>query len=111
MRISDWSSDVCSSDLPLPTYDDSLPKDSDKNLYLWIQDGWQTELKSVIAEARSQSADNPTLFIYLPAAHRTELSNTIVALEAAGKPLQRKRSEERRVGNECVSTCRSGWSQ
>src|SRR5690606_33556976 len=62
---------------PLPTYDDNLPKDSDKDLYLWIQDGWQTELKSVIAEARSKSADNPTLFIYLPAEHRTELSNTI----------------------------------
>lgn len=49
-----------------PTYDDSLPKDNDKNLYLWIQDGWQTEEKSVIAEAKAKGTDNPTLF-YLPA--------------------------------------------
>src|SRR3546814_10800027 len=107
MRISDWSSDVCSSDLPLPTYDDSLPKDSDKNLYLWIQDGWQTELKSVIAEARSQSADNPTLFIYLPAEHRTELSNTIVALEAAGNTLQRKGSPSTEEGRDAQRSMES----
>src|SRR3546814_2975400 len=27
-----------------------------------------------------------------------------------GKPARRERSEERRVGKECVSTCRSRWS-
>src|SRR5690606_26027380 len=66
-----------------PTYDESLPKDHDKNLYLWIQDGWQTDEKSVIAEAKAKSADNPTLFVFLPAQHKTELTNAIVALEAA----------------------------
>lgn len=73
-----------------PTYDDSLPKDHDKNLYLWIQDGWQTEEKSVIAEAKAKSADNPTLFTFLPAQHKTELTNAIVALEAARTTLQKK---------------------
>lgn len=34
-----------------PTFDETLPKDNDKSLYLWIQDGWQTDEKSVIAEA------------------------------------------------------------
>src|SRR3546814_5893745 len=67
MRISDWSSDVCSSDLwvrmPLPF--------ALNHINLWLlrdqidgRDGW-----------------------------------TIV-----------DRSEERRVGEECVSTCRSRWS-
>src|SRR3546814_10997676 len=28
-----------------------------------------------------------------------------------GKPGRTTRSEERRVGKECVSTCRSGWAQ
>ena len=92
---------------PLPTYDDNLPKDSDKNLYLWIQDGWQTELKSVIAEARSQNADNPTLFIYLPAEHRTELNNTIVALEAAGNTLQRKGSPSTEEGRDAQRSMES----
>ena len=73
-----------------PTFNDTLPKDNDKNLYLWIQDGWQTEEKSVIAESKAKSADNPTLFAFLPAQHKTELTNAIVALEAARATLQKK---------------------
>jgi thioredoxin-like negative regulator of GroEL len=42
-----------------PTYDDTLPKDHDKSLYLWIQDGWQTEEKSVIAEPRPRAPTTP----------------------------------------------------
>jgi hypothetical protein len=83
-----------------PTYDDALPKDSEKNLYLWIQDGWQTEEKSVIAEAKSRSADNPTLFVFLPAEHKTELTNAIVALEAAGTTLQKKGSPSTEEGRD-----------
>jgi hypothetical protein len=73
-----------------PTYDETLPKDSDKALYLWIQDGWQSDQKSVIAEARSKGTDNPTLFAFLPAQNKTELANAIVALEAARSTLQKK---------------------
>ena len=73
-----------------PTYDETLPKDSDKSLYLWIQDGWQVDEKSVIAESKAKGADNPTLFAYLPAQHKTELTNAIVALEAARTTLQKK---------------------
>ncbi len=83
-----------------PTYDDHLPKDNDKTLYLWIQDGWQTEEKSVLAEAKSKSADNPTVFVFLPAQHKTELSNAIVALEAARTTLQKKGSPNTEEGRD-----------
>ncbi len=73
-----------------PTYDETLPKDNDKALYLWIQDGWQTEEKSVIAEAKSKSPDNPTLFVYLRSQNKTELSNAIVTLESARSTLSMK---------------------
>lgn len=73
-----------------PCFDDTLPKDNDKALYLWIQDGWQADEKSVIAEARAKSADNPTLFAYLPAQNKTDLANAIVTLEAAKATLSRK---------------------
>ncbi len=90
-----------------PTYDDSLPKDHDKSLYLWIQDGWQTEEKSVIAEAKSKSADNPTLFAYLPAEHKTELTNAIVALEAARNTLQKKGSPSTEEGRDAQRSMES----
>lgn len=73
-----------------PTYDETLPKDNDKGLYLWIQDGWQTEERSVIAEARAKTAENPTLFAYLPAEQRSDLNSAIIVLESAKATLRRK---------------------
>lgn len=90
-----------------PTYDDSLPKDNDKNLYLWIQDGWQTEEKSVIAEAKAKSTDNPTLFTFLPAQHKTELTNAIVALEASRTTLQKKGSPSTEEGRDAQRSMES----
>src|SRR3546814_1705312 len=65
MRISDWSSDVCSSDL--------------------------------VVGVRAQ-----------PFAHAWVQSGDIVLNETPDEVA--RRSEERRVGKECVSTCRSRWS-
>lgn len=90
-----------------PVYDDNLPKDHDKNLYLWIQDGWQTEEKSVIAEAKAKSSDNPTLFAFLPAQHKTELTNAIVALEAARTTLQKKGSPSTEEGRDAQRSMES----
>lgn len=90
-----------------PIYDDHLPKDNDKSQYLWIQDGWQTEEKSVIAEAKSKSADNPTVFVFLPAQKKTELSNAIVALEAARMTLQKKGSPNTEEGRDAQRSMES----
>lgn len=73
-----------------PWFDDSPPKDSAKALYLWIQDGWQTDEKSVVAEARAMGAENPTVLVFLPAQNRTDIANAIVAREAAQATLQRR---------------------
>lgn len=90
-----------------PIFDDMLPSDNDRHLYLWIQDGWQAEEKSVIAEARSKSADNPTLFAFLPAQHKTELTNAIVALEAARTTLQKKGSPSTEEGRDAQRSMES----
>src|SRR3546814_9372631 len=65
MRISDWSSDVCSSDL---------------------------HRRAIGADARGKE-------------HVTKLATGRIGDDALDV-----RSEERRVGKECVSTCRSRWS-
>src|SRR3546814_9690775 len=72
MRISDWSSDVCSSDLP--------------------------------GSRRCRPPDAPRR--PPPARHRLP-KPAPRALRPTSPPM---RSEERRVGKECVSTCRSRWS-
>src|SRR3546814_1398352 len=83
MRISDWSSDVCSSDLRRP------PAQSRRDVAI---DG-----PLVLAPL---SAD--------PDRHRRGGGHLQPADGAAQRG--RTRSEERRVGKECVSTCRSRWS-
>src|SRR3546814_5633439 len=69
MRISDWSSDVCSSDL-------------------WVGEG-------------------PVQAVDRPRRHAGGVER-LHPFGTAARP--RHRSEERRVGKECVRTCRSRWS-
>jgi hypothetical protein len=90
-----------------PIYDETLPKDSDKSLYLWIQDGWQTEEKSIIAEAKSKNTDNPTLFVFLPSENKTELSNAIVALESARATLRKKGAPSTEEGRDAQRSMES----
>src|SRR3546814_9442047 len=95
MRISDWSSDVCSSDL--------------------------NRLKGILAVS-----DEPLVssdFNHSPASSTFDLTQTQVLDDTFVRILtwydnewgfsnrmSDTRSEERRVGKECVSTCRSRWS-
>src|SRR3546814_16059556 len=87
MRISDWSSDVCSSDLAsnLITLDDTGVLDAAGN----------TGLGSTDSNSYAIDTLRPTATIVV--------ADTALA---AGET----RSEERRVGKEGVSTCRSRWS-
>src|SRR3546814_6776799 len=84
MRISDWSSDVCSSDLIV------LTRDPD-----WQDEG--AEPVATIEEALKLANAPHVMVIGGAEIHRLFL------------PIA-DRSEERRVGKECVSTCRSRWS-
>src|SRR3546814_4323482 len=75
MRISDWSSDVCSSDLILGE-------------------------RLVRRQKRRKSSD-----VFLAELATLSVGDLVVHLDhGIGRY---ERSEERRVGKECVSTCRS----
>src|SRR3546814_12840507 len=100
MRISDWSSDVCSSDL-------RIGKDKIEALVQYFLDvvppeHWGLTLTAHPA-ASSGSSSGPSLHGTLSpeAQHLVDLIRTADTSQ---------RSEERRVGKECVSTCRSRWS-
>src|SRR3546814_2414358 len=86
MRISDWSSDVCSSDLPglYVAPDDRSVAERWRGIGIRIEDD--------VAVTRD---GHEVLTAAMP--------KDPVEIEAL-------RSEERRVGKECVSKCRSRWS-
>lgn len=89
------------------SFDDSLPKDHATTLTLWIQDGWQTEEKSILAEARNKGAENPTLFLFIPDQYKTDLANAIVAFEAASKTIQRKGVPNTEEGRDALRSMES----
>src|SRR3546814_13473652 len=101
MRISDWSSDVCSSDL---RYDGKNGGD-DLSIYD-IDFVYEDGVDRHPVGAGMQLIDHLTHNVYGGRmAHWAAFYERI-----AGFREIRYRSEERRVGKECVSTCRSWWS-
>src|SRR3546814_20494792 len=90
MRISDWSSYVCSSDL------------SERFLKL-----------SAPVPQHGQRARQPVAEIRHPGSRRGTVASQGAphgSQQFGGLHIRRNRSEERRVGKECVCTCRSRWS-
>src|SRR3546814_12345997 len=95
MRISDWSSDVCSSDLiGVPIFLEfrgihvfnRTARSQNLGLYVWVV-------------GNTLGAGAQCFYYFSRYLRRHEYT----------RPLH-ERSEERRVGKECVSTCRSRWS-
>src|SRR3546814_3955573 len=80
MRISDWSSDVCSSDLRVA-----------------VERQVQSQVAGLVGEGTLRE-------------RRRVVVVPVRAGAALGAGAAGGRSEERRVGKECVSTCRSRWS-
>src|SRR3546814_9295943 len=105
MRISDWSSDVCSSDL---------------SIHLTVQEIHEvTEILSnlvhvdlLVTTSQTTGTRNP---LFQCQGHSEGRRESLEIHErqdglTVGNSILVCRSEERRVGKECVSTCRSRWS-
>src|SRR3546814_12190424 len=102
MRISDWSSDVCSSDLV------TTPNGVRNTDAFTLQVAQNAQLNFDLAEAET-AAEEPGEDITAGG----DTGGTIVVTASNLQSLEGGevgRSEERRVGQEGVSTCRSRWS-
>src|SRR3546814_19889313 len=103
MRISDWSSDVCSSDLEISRSATELLSNKRRNL-LWGGNVERGAGRSIRATAADVATPCGTGHCLRPWPRRRSIRD--LAFVRGGV-----RSEERRVGKECVSTCRSRWSR
>src|SRR3546814_19439227 len=94
MRISDWSSDVCSSDL------DALQISVD------LESAYRTmEIHCSLYECYHSIGDDRNALM-----HFVRYRAIHDSLEVLKNVKKIGRSEESRVGKECVSTCRYRWS-
>lgn len=71
-----------------PSFDPELPKDHASRLIAWFQDGWTNSEKNLIADAHHLGNSDPTLLVFIPARHKTELNNAIVAAKAATQTIE-----------------------
>src|SRR3546814_11941590 len=100
MRISDWSSDVCSSDLGKRMTGPATMLQLE-NITVDF-DGF----KAIDDLSLAIPSGSMTVVIGPNGAGKSTMCDTII-----GRVRPTSRSEERRVGKECVSTCRSRWSR
>src|SRR3546814_2195021 len=139
MRISDWSSDVCSSDLDevaewrekllesVAGYDESL-------MEKFFDDPNSITERELLDALRKAVLDNSIVPMVCGSSFKNKGVQTMLdfVMELLPSPMDQEgirgtdprtdaellrkpdvkepRSEERRVGKECVSTCRSRWS-
>src|SRR3546814_20710048 len=98
MRISDWSSDVCSSDLNSLEQVAFVPVEELAQI-----EGFDEEVAEELrarARAHLEELDR----------HNEERRRELGVADALTEVEGLTRSEERRVGKECGSTCRSRWA-
>src|SRR3546814_18423632 len=103
MRISDWSSDVCSSDL----FETGCP--AIQQMYVYGNSARSFLLAVIVPDKKvveTRLGANPDES-ELRALIREEMRAT--AAQDGLRAVEVPRSEERRVGNEGVSTCRFRW--
>src|SRR3546814_13319588 len=98
MRISDGSSDVCSSDLRIQQVSDVVARTPGLSFDAFPASQPRLAVRGIGSSDKGAAGD-PSAAVFLD---ETYLGRpAAVAFDA--------RSEERRVGKECVSTCRSRW--
>src|SRR3546814_11904293 len=103
MRISDWSSDVCSSDLiTAEGLMGQVLHGSAKTTHA-VRGELQRSQASVASLAKRFGINEKTVIKW-----RKRQSGEDMPM--GPKERRSTRSEERRVGKECVSTCRARWS-
>src|SRR3546814_11808898 len=104
MRISGWSSDVGSSDLGITTSRDASGDLPDQVLT------WRGEIAGGKLFGPRLLTSGAKIEGIAPLWKGTIEVGSEADVDAALDRMKNRRSEERRVGKECASTCRSGWS-
>src|SRR3546814_1157020 len=102
MRISDGSSDVCSSDLP-------------EHARVTFTARWHDQAGEHVHQERSAFVQCDGKWYFIDPTVPLKARRNDPCPCGSGSKFKKccaayVRSEERRVGNECVSTCRSRWS-
>src|SRR3546814_6809953 len=112
MRISDWSSDVCSSDLDAykAAYAEFEKQNPDITIKYEVERGGTEALQQFLTAASSNTLPDLALLDGFWISRLVETGKLQPLNDLWGEESRAHRSEERREGKECVSPWRFGWA-
>src|SRR3546814_15053053 len=115
MRISDWSSDVCSSDLVERITQKHVGLQILPEHYPYVGEALLGAIKAVLGDAATDEilaawGEAYWFLANILIAREDHLYRELASTEGGWTGWRTFSSEEPRVGKECVSTCRSRWS-
>src|SRR3546814_20679408 len=103
MRISDWISDVCSSDLVLSSKQDFCLQTRRLRSCIYVLPIERVGYSGAVCDYDGNRRNKCAILHFLIDDAK------ITGFASLGKWRKSGRSEERSVGKECVSTCRYRW--
>ena len=66
------------------------PPSGDREIRLWVRDGWGTDESTALSDARAAGPDSPTIHVFVPKSRADALLRLIATLDAATETLDYK---------------------
>ncbi|MDE0190817.1 MAG: BREX system P-loop protein BrxC [Gammaproteobacteria bacterium] len=66
------------------------PPNGDRDIHLWVRDGWGTDESAALADARAAGPDSPTIHVFIPKSRADALARFIATVDAATETLEYK---------------------
>lgn len=73
-----------------PFFDAKPPSDIEKNVSVWVRDGWSGEENSMLIDARQAGNQSATIFVFIPKRSADDLRHHLIAYKAASTTLERR---------------------
>lgn len=83
--------------------DATPPTATERDIVLWIRDGWSAAEKDVVSAARSAGAKSPLIYGFIPQSWANDLKTAIVAYEAASRTLDTYGPQSEAEGQEAAA--------
>ena len=84
-------------------FDSQLSSNKDREIIIWIRDGWNIDETSVIAEARQAGNESPTVFVFIPKRSADDLRHHLMEFKAAKATLDKRGVPNTPEGSEARS--------
>jgi len=85
------------------SFSHQLPSDSDRNIYIWIRDGWNINENSMLVEAKQAGNQAPTIYVHIPNRSADDLRRSLIEYKAASATLLTKGHPNSPEGREASS--------